>query len=73
MVPFDLLRLNVGNAMSTTGIFVTPKTGKYLFALSGLTEEHKSANVEMQVKTATADWDRRMVRPDIKHIQCKPR
>jgi hypothetical protein len=58
MVPFDLLRLNVGNAMSTTGIFVAPKTGKYFFALSGLTEEHKSANVEMQVKTATADWSR---------------
>ena len=58
VIPFNLLRLNVGNAMSVTGIFVTPKPGKYLFIYSGIGEIHVVARVEMQLKTATVDWSR---------------
>ena len=58
VVPFETLRLNVGNAMSTSGIFVAPKSGKYFFAYSGLSEGSIHANVELQMKTDTADWTR---------------
>jgi hypothetical protein len=58
VIPFDLLRLNFGNAMSTTGTFVAPKSGKYLFAYSGLSEGNVLARVEMQFKTATVNWTR---------------
>jgi hypothetical protein len=44
--------------MSVTGIFVTPKPGKYLFIYSGIGEIHVVARVEMQLKTATVDWSR---------------
>jgi hypothetical protein len=57
-IPFDLFRLNLGNAMNTSGIFVAPKTGKYLFAYSGLSEVKSVARVELQVKTDTKDWSR---------------
>jgi hypothetical protein len=58
MVPFDLLKLNVGNAMSVTGIFVAPKSGKYFLLYSGISDHNVNARVELQVKNATADWAR---------------
>jgi hypothetical protein len=42
--------------MSTSGVFVAPKSGKYYFAYSGISEDNAHARVELQVKTATADW-----------------
>ena len=56
IVTFEILRLNVGNAMSTSGIFVAPNSGKYFFAYSGLSEGSRNARVELQGKTDTADW-----------------
>jgi hypothetical protein len=58
VIPFELLRLNVGNAISLSGIFVAPKPGKYFFSFSGISEGNAVARVELQVKTATADWSR---------------
>jgi hypothetical protein len=55
-IPFEILKLNLGNAMSTSGIFVAPKSGKYSFALSGISEGNALARIQLQVKTATADW-----------------
>ncbi|XP_046448793.1 uncharacterized protein LOC124197394 [Daphnia pulex] len=57
-IPFDLFRLNLGNAMNTNGIFVAPTSGKYLFVYSGLSEHNAIARVELQVKTDTKDWSR---------------
>lgn len=56
--PFDLLRLNIGNAMTTSGIFVAPKSGKYYFAYSGISDTATTGRVELQVKTETVDWKR---------------
>jgi hypothetical protein len=43
--------------MSTSGLFVSPKSGKYFFAYSGISEHHSYARVELQVKTSeTANW-----------------
>ena len=59
IVPFEILRLNVGNAMSTSGIFVAPKSGKYFFTYSGICEHNNvNARVELQVKSDTVDWTR---------------
>ena len=58
IVPFELLRLNLGNAMSLSGIFVAPKSGLYFFTYSGLSEGNTNARVELQVKTDTVDWTR---------------
>jgi hypothetical protein len=57
-VPFEILRLNVGNAMSASGLFVAPKSGKYFFTYSGISEGGSHARVELQMKTDTADWTR---------------
>ena len=36
-IPFEVTRLNVGNAMNAaSGIFTAPKTGIYFFSFSGL-------------------------------------
>ena len=42
--------------MSTSGLFVAPKPGKYFFAYSGLSEGGSHARVDLQVKTDAADW-----------------
>ena len=54
-VPFDLIKLNVGNAFSTSGEFVAPRPGKYYFAYSGLSGTI-IARASLQLKTATVDW-----------------
>ena len=42
--------------MSTSGIFLAPKSGKYFFAYSGISED-SNVRVELQVKTSeTANW-----------------
>jgi hypothetical protein len=58
LVTFEILRLNLGNAMNTSGIFVATKSGKYFFAYSGLSEGSRNARVDLQVKTETVDWTR---------------
>jgi hypothetical protein len=58
VVPFEILRLNLGGGMSTSGIFTAPKSGKYYFTCSGLSEHNVHVRVELQVKTDTADWTR---------------
>ncbi len=40
--------------MSTSGIFLAPKSGKYFFTYSGISEE-RNVRVDLQVKTG-ADW-----------------
>ena len=57
-LPFDFLRLNLGGGMSTSGIFVAPKSGKYFFTCSGMSDVSSSVRVEMQVKNDTVDWSR---------------
>ncbi len=57
VVPFDLLRLNVGNAMNTNGVFVAPTSGKYFFTFSGVSDR-SNVRLDLQLKTATVDWSR---------------
>ena len=57
-LPFEILRLNLGGGMSTSGIFVAPESGKYFFTCSGLSNVNSNVRVEMQVKTDTVDWSR---------------
>jgi hypothetical protein len=56
VIPFDFLRLNLGNAMNTNGIFVAPIPGKYFFSYSGISDNSVVGRVELQMKTATKDW-----------------
>ncbi len=42
--------------MSTSGIFTAPKSGKYFFTFSGISEQNFEARADLQVKTDTADW-----------------
>ncbi len=60
VVPFDLIRLNIGNAFGTSGVFVAPAPGEYFFAFSGISDKVKviAARVVLEVKTATVDWSR---------------
>jgi hypothetical protein len=58
VIPFELLRLNVGNAMSLFGIFGAPEFGRYFFSFSVISEGNKVARVELKVKTETVDWSR---------------
>jgi hypothetical protein len=58
VIPFELLRLNVGNAMSLSGMFVAPKSGRYFFSFSGISDGNIFARVELQLKTETVDWSK---------------
>ena len=58
VVPFEILRLNRIKRWKRNehnGI-VAPKSGKYFFAYSGLSEGGIHARVDLQVKTDAADW-----------------
>jgi hypothetical protein len=48
----------VGNAMSLSGIFVAPKSGRYFFSFSGISDGNIFARVELQLKTETVDWSK---------------
>ncbi len=50
-ISYNLIRMNVGNAIHSNGLFVAPKSGKYFFAFSGLSGRASSARVEFQMKT----------------------
>jgi hypothetical protein len=58
VIPFDLLRLNVGNFMNTNVIFVAPKPGKYLFTYLGISGGKSGARIELQMKKKTGNWSR---------------
>lgn len=58
VVPFDLIKLNVGNAFDLSGVFVAPASGEYYFAFSGISDNSNIARVVLEVKTATVDWSR---------------
>ncbi|KAI9563458.1 hypothetical protein GHT06_010921 [Daphnia sinensis] len=58
-IPFDVLRTNEGDAMSETGIFITPTPGTYFFAFSGIGLGSSLARVDMEKMAATqTDWIR---------------
>lgn len=56
VIPFDNFIINEGNAMSNSGIFVAPKSGKYYFSFSSLSDDRINGRVDLQVKTETSDW-----------------
>jgi hypothetical protein len=55
VIPFDKFQLNVGNAMSSAGVFVAPNSGKY-FSFSTMSNINTVGRVDLQLKTATSDW-----------------
>jgi hypothetical protein len=55
-ISYNLIRMNVGNAMSSSGLFVAPKSGKYFFAFSGLSSKDLHVRVEFQMKTGV-NWN----------------
>jgi hypothetical protein len=44
--------------MSLSGIFVAPKSGRYFFSFSGISDGNIFARVELQLKTETVDWSK---------------
>jgi hypothetical protein len=59
VVPFDLIRLNDGEALDPSGVFVAPASGKYFFGFSGLSDNGALARVVLEVKNASSlDWSR---------------
>ncbi|KAI9563422.1 hypothetical protein GHT06_010885 [Daphnia sinensis] len=57
-IPFNQIRLNVGGALNpATGVFLAPKSGRYIFLFSGLSWD-SNAKVQLQMKSATGDWSK---------------
>ncbi|XP_046654273.1 uncharacterized protein LOC124345613 [Daphnia pulicaria] len=55
-IPFNLIRMNVGNAISSSGLFVAPRSGKYFFAFTGLSPDNY-VRVEFQMRTGVnSNW-----------------
>ena len=54
VVPFEVTKLNVGNAMNAAaGTFIAPRSGKYFFSASGLSLDSTSdGNVVLQLNGA---------------------
>jgi hypothetical protein len=54
------MRLNVGNAMNpTTGIFTAPRTGKYFFAYSGLSDGSTPVRIDFLFRNRrSSDWEK---------------
>jgi hypothetical protein len=53
VIPFEITRTNVGNAMNpSTGIFIAPRQGKYFFGFSGVANSiqgNNAARVDLQL------------------------
>jgi hypothetical protein len=53
VIPFEITRTNVGNAMNpSTGIFIAPRPGKYFFGFFGVadvTQGTNAARVDLQL------------------------
>ncbi|XP_046448036.1 uncharacterized protein LOC124196842 isoform X7 [Daphnia pulex] len=59
VVPFDSIKLNIGNAFDPSGVFVAPASGEYYFAFSGISGNSTIARVVLEVKNASSlDWSR---------------
>ncbi|XP_046653802.1 uncharacterized protein LOC124344330 isoform X2 [Daphnia pulicaria] len=56
IIPFENQQMNVGYAMSYSGIFTAPKPGKYFFSFSAICELKTNCRVNLQMKTKTSDW-----------------
>jgi hypothetical protein len=48
--------MNVGNAIYSSGLFVAPKSGKYFFAFSGVSDRVDDVRVDFQMRTVTSNW-----------------
>ena len=55
VIPFETFRLNVGNAINSTGVFVAPRPGTYFFTFSAISGS-SFGRVDLQLKNATTDW-----------------
>jgi hypothetical protein len=42
--------------MNSNGVFVAPKSGKYFFSFSAISNHNTVGRVDLQMKTSTSDW-----------------
>jgi hypothetical protein len=42
--------------MTYSGVFTAPKSGKYFFSFSAISEQKNVGRVDLQMKTKTSDW-----------------
>jgi hypothetical protein len=42
--------------MNSNGVFVAPKSGKYFFSFSAISNANTIGRVDLQMKTSTSDW-----------------